>query len=74
MASGTLVVPFWPSSPFWPFLFLNAYNCQPYVVALLVFPSSSSVFELGDYKGSVILDQTNLRAKFCVREFSFKAT
>ena len=51
-ASGTLVVPFWPSSPFW--LFLNACNCQPYVAALLVFPSSSGVFELGDYKGSVI--------------------
>ena len=52
-ASGTLVVPYWPSSPFWPFLFINAYSCRSYVVDMLVL-SSSGVFALGDYKNSVV--------------------
>ena len=53
-ANGTLIVPYWPSSPFWPFLFINGQCCQPYVVDLFVFPSSLGIFALGDYKDSLI--------------------
>jgi len=30
-ASGTLVVPKWQSSPFWPLLFQSDLSCYPYV-------------------------------------------
>jgi len=53
-AQGTLVVPYWPSSGFWPFLFINAYSCQPYITRTIVFPSGVGVFSLGNYKESLI--------------------
>jgi hypothetical protein len=53
-ANVTLIVPYWPSSPFWRFLFINGQCCQPYVVDLFVFPSSLGIFALGDYKDSLI--------------------
>lgn len=53
-ASGTLVVPFWPSSAFWPFLFIDAYKCQPYVTDQMLFSNSSGIFLQGDFKDTVI--------------------
>ena len=53
-ASGTLVVPFWPSSIFWPFLFCNAHICHPYVIEKIVFPNAKGIFILGDFKDSLI--------------------
>jgi len=52
--SGTLIVPYWPSSAFWPFLFRDAYHCQAYVIDRIVFPSASGIFILGDFKDSLI--------------------
>jgi len=53
-ASGTLVVPYWPSNVFWPFLFSDAYNCQPYVIGILQFQSAAGIFRLGRYRDSLI--------------------
>lgn len=53
-AQGILVVPFWPPSVFWPLLFVDAYSPQPYVADYIIFPSSSDLFSLGNYKGSLL--------------------
>ena len=53
-AVGTLVIPYWPSSVFWPFLFTNAIQFQPYVLEYIHFPDPSGIFALGCYKDSLI--------------------
>lgn len=53
-AFGTLVVPFWPSSPFWPFLFVNAHAFHPYVKAHLFFPSSIGIITQGNCKDTIL--------------------
>ena len=53
-AVGTLVVPYWPSNVFWPFLFANAIQFQPYVLDYIHFPNPSRILALGCYKDSLI--------------------
>lgn len=53
-ALGTLVVPYWPSNAFWPFLFSSSLDYQPYVVESINFPDPSGIFALGCYKDSLI--------------------
>ena len=53
-AVGTLVVPYWPSNVFWPFLFANAIQFQPYVPAYINSPDPAGIFSLGRYKDSLI--------------------
>ena len=53
-AFGTLVVPYWPSNSFWPFLFASSLDCQPYIVDSIYFPDPSGIFALGCYKDSLI--------------------
>ena len=53
-AKGTLIVPLWPSAPFWPLLFVNKFQVQPYVIDLLLFDSPSGIFTLGNYKESLL--------------------
>lgn len=53
-ATGSLVVPYWPSSPFWPCLFASAQVCQPFVTDIRIFPSSIGILTLGDYKESLL--------------------
>ena len=53
-AFGTLVVPYWPSNAFWPFLFASSFDCQPYIVESIYFPDPSGIFALGCYKDSLI--------------------
>ena len=53
-AFGTLVVPYWPSNAFWPFLFASSLDCQPYIVDSIYFPDPSGIFALGCYKDSLI--------------------
>ena len=43
-AVGTLVFPYWSSNVFWPFLFANAIQFQPYVLEYIHFPDPSGVF------------------------------
>ena len=50
-AQGTLIVPRWTSAPFWPLLFINKLQTQPYVVDLLL---SIDIFEFGNYKESLL--------------------
>ena len=52
---GTLVVPFWPSASFWPFL--QAYNSKElnsYVVDFKVFTQPHQFFQLGNNNSSLI--------------------
>ena len=53
-AFGTLVVPYWPSNAFWPFLFASSLDYQPYVVDSIYFPDPSGIFALGCFKDSLI--------------------
>ena len=54
-AVGTLVVPYWPTNVFWPFLFANANQFQPYVLEYIHFSDPSGIFAgLGCYKDSLI--------------------
>ena len=39
---------------FWPFLFANAIQFQPYVLEYIHFPDPSGIFALGCYKDSLI--------------------
>ena len=39
---------------FWPFLFANAIQFQPYVPAYINFPDPAGIFSLGRYKDSLI--------------------
>ena len=49
-----LIVPLWPSASFWPLLFVNKFQVQPYVIDLLLFDSPSGIFTLGNYKESLL--------------------
>ena len=53
-AFGALVVPYWPSNAFWPFLFASSLDCQPCIVDSIYFPDLSGIFALGCYKDSLI--------------------
>ena len=53
-APRSLVVPYWPSSPFWPLSFASAHVCQPFVTDIRIFPSSNGIFTLGDCKDSLL--------------------
>lgn len=53
-AQGTLIVPYWPSSGFWPYIFTSANALQPYVGDIIVFPPFSGIFALGNFKDSLL--------------------
>ena len=46
----TLVVPAWPSAPFWPLIFTDAWG---FVSHILEIPLGTDVFVLGNYKNSL---------------------
>lgn len=52
-AQGTLVVPKWESSAFWPILFPQGHPAW-YVKFVLEYPSDKKVFEQGNNKNSLI--------------------
>ena len=66
-AVGTLVVPYWPSNAFWPFLFATAAECRSYVVASIYFPDPSGIFVLGCYKDSLFVPDRFNSAVLAVR-------
>ena len=43
-ARGTLIVPNWPSSAFWPSLFKNNLVKQDYILEVLEFPQGQDIF------------------------------
>ena len=61
---GTLIVPKWPSSPFWPLLFNEGLVYKPYVTEVLEFHEPerifvagnnlNSLFARGDFVGAVL--------------------
>ena len=64
-AVGTLVVPKWPSAPFWPLIFRNSWQCYPYIADVLEFDDTADIFQLGSYKGS-LLGSSRFRSKVLV--------
>jgi hypothetical protein len=52
-AMGTVVAPYWPSSPFFPLLFADASIFAPYIVEVLTFKEASKIYVQGQYKGSI---------------------
>ena len=50
---GTLVVPWWPSAPFWPLLFSHYGVPQNYVKNVLSFHDTSRLLRQGNYKKSL---------------------
>ena len=49
-STGTLIVPWWPSAPFWPLLFQTSNLTQTYVHKLLMFSDTSSLLKQGNSK------------------------
>ena len=64
-AVGTLVVPKWPSSPFWPLIFSNSWQCHKYIADVLEFSESSDIFRSGSYKNS-LFGSTRFKSKVLV--------
>ena len=60
---GVLVTPYWPSSPFWPFLIDENQNFKPYVKAYRLL-NSSKVIVPGDTK-NVIFGNDDLEILIC---------
>ena len=52
-ARGSLVVPKWPSSAFWPFIFENGYNCHAYVSDVFQFDETDRIYVQGYNKKSL---------------------
>ena len=53
-ANGVLVVPCWPSAPFWPLIFAKKFLTHSHVTDMMVFDDPIGIFELGDYRGSLL--------------------
>ena len=53
-ASGTLVVPYWESAPYWPMLRKKTGAFRKFVIDYEVFIDTSNVLELGDYRRSLL--------------------
>lgn len=52
-ALGTLIVPKWPSSPFWPLLFDTGYEYREYVMDVLEFHETDRIFRTGNNTNSL---------------------
>ena len=53
-AKGTLLVPAWPSAPFWPILFQSKYNAQLFVSEIILVEKPNKYLKVGNYKKSLI--------------------
>lgn len=53
-ASGTLVVPYWESAPYWPMLRKKNGDFRNFVVDYEVFVDTRGILELGDFKRSLL--------------------
>ena len=65
---GTLVVPAWPSAPFWPFIFTDE-GLSPIFSDIFEIPLGSDVFVLGNNKNS-IFGSPNFRLGILFLRFS----
>ena len=52
-AFGTLVVPKWPSAPFWPLIFKNCWQTHSYISDVLEFTEPYKIFVQGSDKNSI---------------------
>ena len=67
-ARGTLVVPQWPSAPFWPILCLHDGQFEAYVIGVIELPLISELF-LPGHSGAVLFNgnvpNTKVLALYC---------
>ena len=69
---GTLVVPFWPSASFWPFLQSYASKeFNSYVVDFKVFTQPHQCFQLGNNKSSLI-GSSKFKSQILARSLDFR--
>jgi hypothetical protein len=52
-AKGTIIVPKWPSSYFWPLFFYESDGFMPIVKDVLEFQEHSRIYKQGDNKNSI---------------------
>ena len=52
-ARGTLIVPNWPSSPFWTRIFVKGYQYHKYVMDVLEFEPNQNIFIHGENESSI---------------------
>lgn len=55
-AKGTLIVPNWPSSSFWPLIFAEGLSYKPYVVDVLEFKEIERIFVAGNNLNSLFVN------------------
>ena len=65
--SGVLIVPFWPSATFWPFLVNEKQNFKEFIKEYLFFPSTRELLLLGEFKGSLMGSTENEISIFILR-------
>ena len=58
-ACGTLIVPEWPSAPFWPMIFPNGQQPAPFIVAMVLLPKSASLICPGRAGSSLFKREPN---------------
>ena len=46
-SSGTLIVPMWPSAPFWPMICGNGVEIEPFIIDWLDLPTDRGSFTPG---------------------------
>ena len=54
-AKGTLIVPIWTSSPFWPLIFEDGLEYKPYVTVVLEFTETERILEEGMNVNSILV-------------------
>lgn len=50
---GTLIAPYWPSSPFFPMIFGENASLQPFIYEVLVFKTAENIYEQGKFKQTI---------------------
>lgn len=62
-ASGTIIVPKWPSCSFWPILFKRNGDKQAFITEILEFNIGQNIFTKNDSMKKCILDSTRFKSK-----------
>ena len=69
-ASGTLIAPYWPSSPFWPMLTGENSRVKPFISDVLVFSKQQSIF-IQHLNRNTIFGSEKFNSKILAVRFEF---
>ena len=70
-ATGTLIVPFWQSAPFWPMLLRGSQSFDRFVRDIKIYPKARGLLQLGDFKRS-LLGSSRFKSPLVAIQFSFQ--